>query len=318
MPRECDGSSASPEQGGDVSTFVLLTITGLGLGAMYFLIASGLSLIYGLMGVLNFAHGAFLTVGSYTTWYTESKLGGIGSSVLRFLLCALIGLAVGALVAALVELVLIRPLYQRHIEQVLVTVGLGLVITALVQSIWGADARVLPVPRWTIGTTELFGAHIPNDRWLEIGAALIVLVGLQAFLRLTRYGLIIRAGVENRAMVTALGIDVRRAFTLVFAIGGVAAALAGILSGVYFSTIDPFRGTSLLIYAFIVVVIGGLGSLGGSAVAAVAVGLLQQYANYYGPASFPGLGDLSVVLLLAVVLLLRPAGLAGLTARAAT
>ena len=131
--------------GGQVSTFVLLTITGLGLGAMYFLIASGLSLIYGLMGVLNFAHGAFLTVGSYATWYSESKLG-IGSPLARFLVAALIGLVVGAVVAALVELVLIRPLYQRHIEQVLVTVGLGLAITALVQAIWGNDARVLPVP----------------------------------------------------------------------------------------------------------------------------------------------------------------------------
>jgi branched-chain amino acid transport system permease protein len=192
------------------------------------------------------------------------------------------------------------------------------VITALVEAIWGPDARVMPVPQWMIGTTDLFGAHIPNDRWVEIGAAVFVLVALQLFLRKTRYGLVIRAGVENRSMVTALGIDVRRAFTLVFAIGGVAAALAGVLSGVYFSTVDPFRGTSLLIYAFIVVVIGGLGSLGGSAVAAVVVGLTQQYANYYGPSSFPGLGDFAVVLLLAAVLLVRPGGLAGLSLRTAT
>jgi branched-chain amino acid transport system permease protein len=112
-------------------------------------------------------------------------------------------------------------------------------------------------------------------------------------------------------MVTALGIDVRRAFTLVFAIGGLAAALAGILSGVYFSSVDPERGTSLLIFAFIVVVIGGLGSLLGSAAAAVLVGLVQQYANYYASS---GLGDLSVVLLLAATLLLRPSGLSGRTA----
>jgi branched-chain amino acid transport system permease protein len=288
-----------------MSTFILLTITGLGLGALYFLIASGLSLIYGLMGVLNFAHGAFLTVGAYAMWFTESKLTGV-AVLPRFLIGALAGLVVGAVFAALVELFLIRPLYKRHIEQVLVTVGLGLATTALVVAIWGNDARTVAVPAWLGKTTTIFGAHIPNDRWLLIVAAAVVLIALNAFLRRTRYGLIIRAGVENRAMVTALGIDVRRAFTLVFAIGGVAAALAGVLGNVYFTTVDPSRGTSLLIFAFIVVVIGGLGSLRGTAGAAVVVGLVQQYANYYASS---GLGDLSVVLLLGLVLLARPGGL---------
>jgi branched-chain amino acid transport system permease protein len=293
-----------------MSTVVLLTITGLGLGAMYFLVASGLSLIYGLMGVLNFAHGAFLTVGAYAAWFSESKLTGISSVGLRFAVGALVGLAAGGLFAALVELVLVRPLYLRHIEQVLVTVGLSLATVALVQGIWGNDPRFLATPSWFAGTTSLAGTHIPNDRWVDIAAALLVLGGLQAFLRFTRYGLIIRAGVENRAMVTALGIDVRRAFTLVFAIGGVAAALAGVLSGVYFTSVTPARGTSLLIFAFIVVVIGGLGSITGSAVASAVVGLAQQYVNYYST----GLGDLSVVLLLALVLLARPTALAGRTA----
>jgi branched-chain amino acid transport system permease protein len=288
-----------------MSTFVLLTVTGLGLGALYFLIASGLSLIYGLMGVLNFAHGSFLTVGAYAMWFTESKLDGM-SIYPRFLLGALVGLIVGGAFAALVELVLIRPLYNRHIEQVLVTVGLGLSTTALVVAIWGNDARPVPAPSWLGETTTFLGAHIPNDRFVLIVAAIVVLLALNAFLRRTRYGLIIRAGVENRAMVTALGIDVRRAFTLVFAIGGVCAALAGVLSNVYFSTVDPQRGTSLLIFAFIVVVIGGLGSLRGTAIAAVVVGLVQQYANYYASS---GLGDLSVVLLLGLVLLARPGGL---------
>ena len=290
-----------------MSTFILLTVTGIGLGALYFLIASGLSLIYGLMGVLNFAHGAFITAGAYGMWFTESKLGGL-SVLPRFLAGALVGLAVGGVFAALVEIVLIRPLYRRHIEQVLVTVGLGLATTALVVAIWGNDARPVPAPRWLGETTTLAGAHIPNDRFVLILTAVAVLFALTAFLKRTRYGLIIRAGVENRAMVTALGIDVRRAFTLVFAIGGVAAALAGVLGNVYFSTVDPQRGTSLLIFAFIVVVIGGLGSLRGTAVAAVVVGLVQQYANYYASS---GLGDLSVVLLLGLVLLARPGGLSG-------
>jgi branched-chain amino acid transport system permease protein len=190
-----------------VSTFVLLTITGFGLGAMYFLIASGLSLIYGLMGVLNFAHGLFLTVGAYATWWSETHLTSIGNITVRYLVSGLIGIAVGAVFATLVELLLIRPLYRRHIEQVLVTVGLALAGTALVQAIWGQDSRPFVTPRWMNETTTVLGAHVPNDRWVEIGAALAVLLLIETFLRRTRYGLIVRAGVENRAMVTALGID---------------------------------------------------------------------------------------------------------------
>ena len=284
---------------------MLLTITGLGLGAMYFLVASGLSLIYGLMGVLNFAHGALLTVGAYASWWFGEQIGGGFGT--RLLVGGLLGILTGAVVAALIELVLVRPLYRRPVEQVLVTVGLALALGALVQGIWGADPKPILLPNWMFDTTSVLGANVPNDRFVEIGIAAAVLVGLTAFLRYTRFGLVIRAGVENRAMVTALGIDVRRAFTIVFALGGALAALAGVLSGVYFGVVDPGRGTSLLIFAFIVVVIGGFGSIGGSAIAAVAVGLIQQYANYYASS---GTGDLAVVLLLAAVLLVRPGGLA--------
>ncbi|GAA4990295.1 hypothetical protein GCM10025734_17040 [Kitasatospora paranensis] len=141
-----------------------------------------------------------------------------------------------------------------------------------------------------------------------IAAALVVLGALKLFFGRTRHGLVVRAGVEDRAMVTALGIDVRKAFTLVFAIGGAAAALAGAVGGLYFGSVDPTQGTSLLIFAFVVVVTGGMGSVSGAAVAAVAVGLVQQFANYYTAA---GLGDLSVVVLLAALLLVRPRGLTG-------
>src|SRR5207253_4334410 len=142
-----------------------------------------------------------------------------------------------------------------------------------------SDAKFVALPRWTSKTTDVVGASIPNDRWLEIATAAVVLFALQLFLRRTRYGLIVRAGAENRAMVTALGIDVRRAFTLVFAIGGLAAALAGVLSALYFGTVDPQRGTSLLIFAFIVVVIGGLGSIRGAAVGAGVGGPAAQLSD---------------------------------------
>ncbi|PWW22459.1 branched-chain amino acid transport system permease protein [Geodermatophilus normandii] len=294
-----------------MSTVVLLTVTGLGLAALYFLVASGLSLIFGLMGVLNFAHGAFLTIGAYGTWWASENLPGAGSGGWGFALAVAFGVAVGTVVAALIELLLIRPLYERHIEQVLVTVGLSLALVALVRAIWGADPRPFPAPAWAEDTTSVLGASVPNDRFLLIGSAVVVLLAVLAFLRYTRFGLVIRAGVENRSMVTALGIDVRRAFTLVFALGGAFAALAGALGGVYLGSISPGQGTSLLIFAFIVVVIGGMSSITGAAVAAVLVGLVQQFANYYAAS---GVGDLSVVLLLAVVLLTRPGGL---TARVA-
>lgn len=289
-----------------MSTVVVLAVTGLGLGALYFLIASGLSLIFGLMHVLNFAHGAVLAVGAYLGWWVASHVdAGAG---LRLLLAAVVGTVTAAVLAALLEVGLVRRLYHREIAQVLVTVGVGLALVALLQGIWGSDPRSYPVPQWMVGTIHVGGAAIPRGRLVTIAVGVVVLGAFVLFLRFTRYGLVVRAGVENRAMVTALGIDVRRAFTLVFAVGGAAAGLAGALAGAYFGSVTPGLGSSLLIYAFIVVVIGGLGSVTGSAVAAVVVGLLQQFTNYYAAS---GIGDLSVVLLLAVVLLVRPQGLMG-------
>ncbi|MEV4560662.1 branched-chain amino acid ABC transporter permease [Kitasatospora sp. NPDC049285] len=285
-----------------MNTVVLLACTGLGLGALYFLVASGLSLIFGLMDVLNFAHGALLSVGAYASWWAATD-GGLG-----FWLAVPFGTVVGTAAAVLLELALIRPLYARPRDQILATVGVGLALPALLMGIWGGDARPFPQPAALSGTVRLLGATVPVNRFVLVAAAVVVLLLLRLFLARTRYGLIVRAGVEDRAMVTALGIDVRKAFTLVFAIGGAAAALGGALAGLYFGSVNPGQGTSLLIFAFVVVVMGGTGSVTGAAVASVAVGLVQQFANYYSAA---GLGDLSVVVLLAVLLLAKPRGLTG-------
>ncbi|WP_431678737.1 branched-chain amino acid ABC transporter permease [Kitasatospora sp. KL5] len=285
-----------------MNTVVLLTCTGLGLGALYFLVASGLSLIFGLMDVLNFAHGALLSVGAYAAWWAAAEAG------MSFWLAVLFGTAIGTLASVLLELAVIRPLYSRPRDQILATVGVGLALPALLMGVWGADARPFPQPEELSGTVSLLGAVVPVNRFVLMGAALVVLLLLRLFLARTRYGLIVRAGVEDRAMVTALGIDVRRAFTLVFAIGGAAAALGGALAGLYFGSVNPGQGTGLLVFAFVVVVMGGMGSVTGAAVASAAVGLVQQFANYYTAA---GLGDLSVVVLLAVLLLVRPRGLTG-------
>ncbi len=290
-----------------MTTIALLLITGLGLGALYFLIAAGLSLIWGLMRVLNFAHGAFFTVAAYAGWSASGLAGGASPEV-QWLLALAVAVLAGGAFATLTEVLLIRPLYTRHVGQVLVTVGLALATISLVQGGFGSDPKRLALPAWMTGTIAIAGANIPTTRLVVIAFALAVFALLIFFLRRTRFGLIVRAGVENRAMVQALGIDVQRAFTLVFAIGGAAAGLAGMLAGTYYGTIDPGRGTSMLIFAFIVVIIGGLGSVTGSAVAAIVVGVLQQFLNFYGAA---GVGDFSVVLLLAVVLLVRPGGFSG-------
>lgn len=291
-----------------MTTFLLLTITGLGLAGLYFLVASGLSLIYGLMDVLNFAHAAFLTVGAYASWLVATELSGSMPVPVVFLLGLLAGLAVGTLIAVLMETALVRRLYGDHVAQVLLTVGLLLAVTALTRAVFGSDPVRVVVPAWMNDVTRIGGAAVPNSRLVVIASAVLVFAALMFFLRRTRYGLIIRAGVENRSMVSALGIDVGRAFTLVFAIGGALASLAGILTGAFFGTITADQGTTLLIFAFIVVIIGGLGSIAGSALAALSVGLLQQYANYYGAV---GMGDLIVVAMLALVLLVRPQGLLG-------
>ena len=224
-----------------------------------------------------------------------------------FVVSILIGALVGAVFATLTELALIRPLYERHIEQVLVTVGLSFAAIALFEGIWGTDPIYISGPAWLKQTTEVLGAKIPNTYWILMLVAALVLTALVLFLRKTRYGTIIRAGVENRSMVTALGIDVRKSFTIVFAIGGAAAGIGGVLAAHYSGYVSPHLGQTLLIFAFIVTVIGGLGSLAGAAIASVIVAVLQQVANTY----LNGTGDFIVAILLAVVLLVRPRGLMG-------
>jgi branched-chain amino acid transport system permease protein len=293
-----------------MEVFITLFITGVGLGALYFLVAAGLSLIYGLMDVLNFAHGAFLTAGAYATWYFTTYIRADGS-LTSYAISLLIAGLVGALFAVATEQILIKYLYNRHIDQALVTVGLGFVATSAYLGWFGTDPLVVLPPVDLYNVVQIGEAFVGLDRFLYIGVAVIVLLANFLMLRYTRIGLIIRAGVENRNMVTALGIDVRKAFTFVFFIGGFAAGLGGALATTYASGVGPTLGDSFLIYAFITVVIGGMGSVPGTAIAAVLVGTTQVLVNYY----VQGLGDFVVVLLLALVLLVRPQGLLGKVVR---
>lgn len=290
-----------------MSSFVLYTVTGLGLAGLYFLLASGLSLIFGLMSVLNLAHGAFFAAGGYAAWYVMDSLEALPLGP-RFVVAVTAAGVVGAVAGALVERGLIRHLYGKHVEQILLTIGLGMAAVALMGGWFSYDARLLTQPAWFLDTTTMAGASIPNNRLLILAVAVALLAGLMLFLNRTRHGLIIRAGVENPTMVQALGIDVARSFTIVFALGGLLAGVGGALGAVYFNGINPNLGTTQLIFAFIVVVIGGLGSVPGTALAAVLVALTQIYVNNY---LGTGLGSISVVVLLALVLLIRPQGLLG-------
>lgn len=300
-----------------MSVFLTLAFSSLALGAIYFLAASGLSLIYGLMDVLNFAHGMFMTLGAYAGWDLATHLPLTWPGATLFAIEAVAAVVGGALAAALTEVLLIRPLYGRPISQVLVTIGLDLAVVALLLGGFGANPLTLPIPLWMLEATRAGNVILAHADFVAIAAGVIVLVALEWFLRRTRYGITIRAGVENREMVQALGIDVGRAFTLVFVIGGAMAGLAGLLYSVVFSgdLVSPLQGDGLLIFAFIVVVIGGLGSIRGAAVAALLVGVVQDFTNYYLGAH-PGMaeiGNLSTVLLLALVLEWRPRGLFGRT-----
>ncbi|NNF53598.1 MAG: branched-chain amino acid ABC transporter permease [Acidimicrobiales bacterium] len=290
-----------------MSSFVLFTLTGLGLAGLYFLLASGLSLIFGLMSVLNLAHGAFFAAGGYTAWFVMDALDSVPIG-LRFIVALLAAGLVGASAGAVIERVLVRRLYGQHVEQILLTIGLGMAAVALMGGWFSYDPRLLTQPDWFGDTTEIAGANVPNNRLLILGVAILFFIGLMTFLKRTRHGLIIRAGVENPSMVRALGIDVSRSFTIVFALGGLLAGVGGALGTVYFNGISPSLGTTQLIFAFIVVVIGGLGSIPGTALASVLVALTQIYVNNYLTS---GLGSISVVVLLAGVLLVRPQGLLG-------
>jgi len=289
-----------------VSTFLLILITGIGLGALYFLVASGLSLIYGLMGVINFAHGSFLTIGAFTGLWISTKVFPNPTTWTFILELIAAGIAAG-LFALLVEQLLIKRLYNRHIDQALVTVGVALVVTALLSGWFGSDIRFFPTPKWFTKTVTIGDANIPLDRFIYFGVAAIVLIAMLSILKFTRIGLIIRAGTENRSMVTALGINVRLAFSAVFFIGGFAAGVGGVLISLFSSGVSPQMGGTWLIYGFIVVVVGGMGSITGSAIAAMLIGITNQFANYY----LTGLGDFAVVIILAVVLLTKPSGLLG-------
>ncbi|WP_273129288.1 branched-chain amino acid ABC transporter permease [Metabacillus sp. HB246100] len=280
--------------------FLNLSINGLSTGMLIFLLAAGLTLIFGLMDVLNFAHGGLFAFGAYSgVWVyatTGSFLAGIVGAILT-----------GLILGFVTERFIVKPVYGNHVQQILITLGLMLVLSEMLKVIWGPNQLATKAPSYLAGSWQLGDVTIIKYR------AFIILVGFLVFglvyfiLRNTRIGLIVRAGVMNKEMVQALGINIKKVFMLVFMVGAAMASLGGILHAPYSGVIYAEMGMDFGILAFIVVVIGGMGSLTGSLFAAILVGLSGAFMTYYVP-------DLSLavnMLLMAVVLVFRPQGLFG-------
>jgi len=292
------------------------TLNGLQLGVMLFLLAAGLTLVFGIMNLVNLAHGALYMVGAYlTTWFFQTT----GS----FALAVVLGLAGTLVVGIVVELVALRTLYERdHLDQVLATFGLILFFNELVAIIWGRSAIYSTLPPYLTGHVELIGSlRYPLYRLVIIGVGLAVAVLLWYVVSRTRLGMLIRAGASNRAMVAALGVDIRLLYTIVFGFGAALAGLAGLLAGPIFS-VQPGMGELILIQVFVVIVIGGIGSIRGAFAGALIVGMVDTVGRAFlkpvlstlispaaGDAAGPALASMLIYLLMAAVLAFRPEGL---------
>jgi branched-chain amino acid transport system permease protein len=296
---------------GSFSSWATLSIAGLAMGMMIFMMASGLSLVFGLMDVLNFGHSAFVTFGAFIAASTLAALSAwvVADSLTLNLLALLAAIAAAALfgLAAgfLFERVIIRPVYRDHLRQILITMGALIVAEQLVLVIWGGSPVSVARP------ALLSGSIIIGDVAVEIYRVFAVVLGLAVYLALylvlnrTRIGLLIRAGVENREMVESLGFRINRLFIAVFMVGSALAAIGGAMWAGYQGLISGTLGAEMMVLVFIVVIIGGLGSIQGSLVGALLVGLLGNYVAFL----FPKLSLASNMLLMLVILLWRPYGL---------
>jgi branched-subunit amino acid ABC-type transport system permease component len=283
-----------------VPDFLGQAVNGLAYGVLLFLLSVGLTLIFGMLDIVNLAHGSFYMLGAYAGLAALSATGS-------FWLAALAApLAVG-LIGALVERGLLRPLYRRPpLDQVLLTFGLIYLFEDLVKGLFGGRIRSIPPPALFSGSVELGGLTLPAYRLFVIVFGLAVALALWLLIERTRLGALIRAGVYDAEMTAGMGIDVDRMFTLVFAFGAALGGLSGVIAGPIQSAY-PSMGVSILIPALIVVVVGGLGSLKGSFVGSLIIG----QAETFGKAWLPGVSMLMIYLVMALVVLLRPQGLFG-------
>jgi branched-chain amino acid transport system permease protein len=300
-----------PLLGMDLKTYLTLTIAGLAMGMMLFLVASGLSIIFGLMDVINFAHGVCFAYGAYVAFsiFRTMKSWVAADSIFHnfiiFFVAIFAAIIVVGFIGIIIERVLVRRVYGSHLFQILITFGGMVVLTELIRIIWGPNDEVMPVPLKFQGNWDIFDIIVLRYPIIAILIGLIVYGIIQVVLKKTKLGKIVRAGVEDPEMVQAMGHNIFLFFTAVFAAGAGLAAVGGLAMAIFNLQVYPDMGDAYLIFAFIVVIIGGLGSITGSLIGALIVGLSYNYVAYLLPAVAVGVN----ILIMVIILLIRPTGL---------
>lgn len=288
----------------DFSSFLIQTLNGVQYGFLLFLVASGLTLIFGIMGIINLAHGAFYMLGAYLAFWLSSLTGSLLAAVF-------LGIPLMVLVGLAIERFAISFLYERdHLYQVLLTYGLILILNETQLILWGTGFYSVPIPELLRGSIRLTENQIyPVYRLFISAVCLGVALGLYLVIQKTRLGMTIRAGATNREMTEALGVNISRVFAIVFALGAALAGFSGMI-GSPVSSVYPGMGDQILIISFVVVVIGGIGSVKGAFVGAMIIGL----ADTFGKVLLPEVASMVIYAVMALVLIWRPQGLFGRTA----
>ncbi|MBW8314881.1 MAG: branched-chain amino acid ABC transporter permease [Thiobacillus sp.] len=302
---------------GSPSTWLTLTVAGLAMGMIVFIIASGLTLVFGLMDVLNFGHGVFIALGAFVATTVLASMGSYTTAdslwlnLLALFPAMLVAMAVAGALGLVFERLIIRPVYGMHLKQILITMGGMIIGEELIKVIWGPEQIPLPLPE------ALRGAVLMGDAAVEKYRLLAVLVGAAVFaamvwtLNRTKVGLLIRAGVQDREMVESLGYRIRRLFVGVFVAGSALAGLGGVMWGLYQQSVIPQMGAQVNVLIFIVIIIGGLGSTLGALIGALLVGLMANYTGFL----VPKVALFSNIALMVAILLWRPQGVYPVTNR---
>ncbi len=296
---------------GSFPGWLTLTVAGLAMGMMIFIMASGLTLVFGLMDVLNFGHGVFISIGAFAVTLIVLPLATLvqADSVLMnvavLLLCAVVAMVLTGALGWAFERAIVRPVYGQHLKQILVTMGGMIVAEQLIHVLWGADPISVPPPEAFRGSVLIGEAAIERYRILAVAVGLAVFAAMLLVLNRTKIGLLIRAGVENGEMVEALGYRIRRLFVGVFVAGSALAGLGGVMWAFYRQTLTPGMGMEVMVLIFIVIIVGGLGSVGGCFLGSLLVALVANYTGFLAPKVALG----SNILLMVLILMWRPQGL---------
>jgi branched-chain amino acid transport system permease protein len=295
---------------GSPSTWVTLTVAGLAMGMIVFVIASGLTLVFGLMDVLHFGHGLFIALGAFVATSVFGAMGGFAGAdallpnLLAVFAAMLAAMTVAVLAGMVFERLLVRPVHGQHLKQILITMGGMIIGEEIIKVIWGAQQIPFELPASLRGSFVIGDAAIEKYRVLAVIIGALVFALLAWTLNRTKLGLLVRAGVENGEMVEALGYRIRRLFVGVFVAGSALAGLGGVLWGLYQQNVVPQMGAQVNVLIFIVIIIGGLGSTTGALIGALLVGLMANYTGYLAPK----VALFSNIALMVAVLMWRPSG----------